>query len=142
MTDEEWSEVEERLKSLYDTVKLKCDGYNVTLRLTRVGAYELGIVVWVNGQITMKWMTEDCEESRRFLRRRYKYVYSQKGRMQAKKRSVKALLKKEGIDPEKKYTYYDPMWKSFRALKKQLIAENEVIELVREEPAAQAAGGG
>lgn len=67
MTKEEWKRVEEALTHFFHPVDLKADGYDVTLILERVGAYQNKIMVYIGGEFRGQWMAEDCEERRRFL---------------------------------------------------------------------------
>jgi len=133
ITAQEWKEIEEHLKSFYSTVRLNCDGYDVALRLERIDQFKNGILVYVNGELKMKWLGEDCEERRRFLRPVKKSAFSQKQKASLKKMS-KRLRQKAGLpDPDASYTYYAPYWTSFRTLKSHLIKNNSTIELVREQ---------
>jgi len=133
MTSQDWKEVEEKLDSFYTLVNLNCDGYIVTLCLKRIDQFKNGICVYVNDYIRGKWLTEDCEERRRFMRPVEKYAYSQKMRASLKKIS-KRLRNKMGLpDPEKKITFYAPYWTSFKRLKSHLIKNNVNIEMIREQ---------
>lgn len=126
---EDWKVVEERLKSLHWSVELMCDGYNITIRLERLNQFKNVILVYVNDEIKMKWLGEDCEERRRFFRPVKKSIFSQK-----QKASLKKMSKRSGlIDPDASYTYYAAYWTSFRALKSHLTKNNSTIELVREQ---------
>ncbi len=131
MTKEEWKEVEERLTGLNIPVMLICDGYKVALMLERVDQFKNGIMVYVNGCFEGRWIIQDCEERRRFLRPVNKFMYSTKQRSILKKMS-KRLRKKIGLDPDAKHTYYHFYWTSFMYLKSHLIKHNSNIELVRE----------
>lgn len=134
MISQDWKEAEKCLHSLYSFVKLKCDGYEVTLALRTISQFKNAILVYVNGVMKGEWMTKDCEERRRFFRPVAKSIYSQKQKAALKKISKK-LRKKYGLaDPEAKYTSYYPYWTSFRALKGHLIKHNRDIELVRDAP--------
>jgi len=123
MTKEEWKRCQEALKSLMNYVKLKIDGYEVTITLVRVGTYKNAIAVYVNGYLKGKWLAEDCEERRRFIQKREKALYSQ-----AEIKKMPKKLQKELS--QKKYEYYQTHWTSFGALKKHFVENNENIELV------------
>lgn len=132
MTPEDWKEVKERLEDFYSTVKLKCDGYEVILLLGRISQMENAILIYINGEVKGKWLINDCEERRRFMRPVKKSVFSQKQRTQMKTISKK-LRQKYGLpDPNASITAYYPYWTSFNSLKRHLIKHNDSIELVRE----------
>lgn len=129
MTKEEWKRCQEALKSFYSIVKLNVDGYEVGLRLERVDTYRNKIMVYVNGGFKGKWLIEDCEERRRFLRKMEKSLITAK-----QKKDLNKLPKKFRKEHEelfnRSYVYYEPYWTSFNSLKKHLINENESIELL------------
>lgn len=132
MTQEEWKEVESRLTFLKYPVKLKCDKFEIALVLERIDQFTNGIMVYVNGVFEGRWVTNDCEERRRFLRPVTKSIFSAKHKKSLKK-LPKRLRKEMGLpDPETKHTYYHFYWTSFRALKSHLIKNNCDIELVKE----------
>lgn len=131
MTAEDWKYVEEKLKSFYNIVKLNCDGYKVDILLARVGQFKNEIRVYVNGVVNGEWCIKECEESRRFLRKISRSVYSQKQKDRYKKMSKK-MQKHIGVDIDRKYSYYLPSWTSFNSLKSQLIKENSSIVLIKE----------
>lgn len=130
MIPRDWKEVEESLKNFWSPVKLKCDGYELTLSLERINQFKNGIMVYVNGVMKVKWMIEDCEERRRFFRSVTKSFLSPK-----KKAALKKLSKKNRLQLEEmtRYISYYPYWTSFRALKSHLIKNNSEIELVCEQ---------
>ena len=130
MTKQDWAYVEGRLKKQYHRVGLNCDGYRVSLLLSRVGDFELAITVFVNGEINGSWLVNDCEERRRFMKPTTKYVMSAKDHKSWVKDFGKRWLKAHGTDVDKTYTSYLPWWKSFRSLKAHLIKNNSSIELV------------
>ena len=129
ITPQDWKEIEEKLRSLFNQVKLMCDGYEITLRLERVSQFENRIRVYVNGFIKGEWFTNDCPE-RRFLCPRTKQFHSKK-ELAKWKRIDKDMYKK--FAAKNTYTYYQDGWTSFRALKSHLIKNNKVIELVIDE---------
>lgn len=132
MTSEEWKKVEERLKSLHDIVKLKCDEYEVSLALGRVSQFKNEILVYIGGVFKGAWLSIECEERRRFLREVSKSTYSRKQKEHFKKLSKKTQ-KEIGIDINRTYSYYMPTWTSFNALKRHLIKNNANIELINKE---------
>ena len=130
MTKEDWAYVEETLKSPYKIVKLNCDGYILSLRLRRVDVYKLAICVRVNGELSVDWIVNDCEERRRFFRKTQGSILSASGMKIFRKLSKK---KQEEWRGSYFYDIYLPYWTSFRSLKKHLIENNKSIELVKEE---------
>lgn len=128
VTAQEWKEIDEKLKSIFNIVELMCDGYKLSVRLERCGQFKNAIAVYINGQIKGEWYKE-CEESRRFFKKVSKSLYPQKQKDKWKKMSKKAKVQLE-IDIDKKYFYYTPLWTSFNSLKRHLIKENKEIELI------------
>ena len=117
MTKEDWAYV-------------NCDGYILSLRLRRVDVYKLAICVRVNGELSVDWIVNDCEERRRFFRKTQGSILSASGMKIFRKLSKK---KQEEWRGSYFYDIYLPYWTSFRSLKKHLIENNKSIELVKEE---------
>lgn len=130
MTKDEWKRVEEALKSFFSPVYLKADGYDVTLILERVDTYRNMIMVYIGGQFKGKWLTEDCEERRRFLQKKVRSLLTAKQKAALKKLSKKRQ-KEFAESYHTDYEIYTPQWSSFGALKKHLISNNENIDLVK-----------
>lgn len=124
---QDWKDIEQSLKELYRSVKLICDGYELTLVLQRIGQFRNAIAVYIDGKINGKWMIEDCEQRRRFYCPKSKSFYSKKDMADFKKIS-KRIFKE--VQAKNKYVYYEPYWTSFRSLKNHLIKNNKSIELV------------
>ena len=78
MTKEDWDKVKIAVESLFNLVKLKIDEYEVSIGLRRCGTYKNVIVICVNGVFQGKWLMEDCEERRRFCRKRERSILSSK----------------------------------------------------------------
>lgn len=124
MTPEDWKYMDEQLRTLFGSVALQCDGYEVSFRLQQFGQFKNAIFFWVNGAFRGEWLNKDCEERRRFCRASTKHLFSEKERKQ---------LKRCGSENwDKAYTQYHWDWTSFRALKRHLIANNKSITLIRE----------
>ncbi|MGS1014086.1 hypothetical protein ACVCL0_09165 [Rhodanobacter sp. UC4450_H17] len=129
MTRGEQMELERRLVFPGAVAKLQCDQYVVALEVQR-DKMRMVVMVYVDGHFKGKWMAEDCEERRRFLRpviRRPK-PYTPK--------QVK-LLGKRWCDAQREkhtHTYYLPYWSSVRTLLRHLHKHNSAVELF--EPAA------
>jgi hypothetical protein len=127
MTKVEWEQIEKSLQSPWGQVELICDGYKLTLQVHR-DKMRLVIMTYINGHFKGIWMSEDCEERRRFLRPKVSKVY--------KDSFFKGFTKKEQKYLKAKYdesiTTYLPYWGSFRPLKAHLIKNNTSIELAPE----------
>lgn len=132
MTTEEWKEVDQKLKSFYSTVKLKCDEYEISLRLEMLDQMKNGIMVYVGGVVKGGYILEDCEERRRFYRPITKSAMSQKQKKNLQKlpkKTQKMLIKELNLD--RTFVHYSLYWTSFNSLKRHLIKNNTNIELVR-----------
>lgn len=129
MTKEQWKEAENALKSLFNYVKLKIDGYEVSLHLERIDTYKNGITVYINGKFDGNWLFQECEERRRFCRKIEKSMVTSKQKAEFKK-LPKKLQKEYQEFYNRKYEYYNFYWTSFNTLKRHLIKENENIELI------------
>jgi len=127
MTIEEWNLVEQKLESLYNTVRLKCDEYEISIMLIRRNQFKNVLVVYVNGVIKGEWLMKECEEAKRFFKKVTKSVLSSKEK-KAFLKLPKKLQKELGMD--KTYSYFLADWTSFKALKKQLIERNKSVELI------------
>lgn len=127
MTKQQWEQIETSLQSPWGQVNLVCDGYNLTLQVER-DKMRLLIMTYINGHFKGIWMSEDCEERRRFFRPKVTKLF--------KESVFKGLTKKERKYMEEKYnktiTTYLPYWPSFRPLKAHLTKNNISIELVTE----------
>lgn len=128
MTAEQWKQINEQLQTVWSpVVKLKIDGYEVSLALRQVSQFRNAIVVYVNGEFRGKWLTEDCEERRRFF--------------PCKKRCLTNTneLKKMGIRSKKEIQKFKEMatcnayssaWTNFKAMKKHFETNNKSIEIL------------
>lgn len=103
--------------------------YEVSLALRQVSQFRNAIVVYINGEFRGKWLTEDCEERRRFF--------------PCKKRCLTNTneLKKMGIRSKKEIQKFKEMatcntyssaWTSFNAMKKHFETNNNSIEILEE----------
>ncbi len=133
MTDEEWKIAEDELSGFYGYVRLKIDGYDVTVEKRQISEMKACLAVFIDGAFKMKWALEDCEIRRRFCRKCKKKMYTNK----AKTDFIKYVGKKAAKQFEKENshllysTYYEPFFGSFRTLKAHLIKNNDSIELRR-----------
>lgn len=133
-TAEQWKQFETDVMRLYHPVYLDCDGYLVRLMLERVSKLRLGIVVYVDGQLEMRWLglasDEPTEIGCRFFQERTRSVYRGKQKRLAKR----ALGKKES---ERQVSHRHPWWESPTSLRRHLVANNKVIRLVEDDEVQQ-----
>jgi hypothetical protein len=129
MTPEDWKTVEQKLSFPFGMVVLKADGYEVALRVEPVKRLQYQIMAYVDGQFKGKWTLEDCEIRRKFMRPRTTYAFPTKDR-RALKKLGRTALSNMGIDPDRRITYYTPLWTSPRTLKTHLRKNCQNIELV------------
>jgi hypothetical protein len=141
MTQEDWKYIEDRWGFSYSSIKLKVDGYDITLNVERSGM-KLSMFIYVNGQFKGvdlsttgksigKTEPEWTEIATRFYRTVKKRMYTAKYIKDMEKAFGKKYLKQKG--------YYDcfqwikyPWWLSFSSFKRHLIKYNKSIELVKE----------
>lgn len=129
MTNEDWIKVEKALSIPYGSVKMKIDGYNVTLSCIPEKPLKYVIAVFIDGTFKIKWAIEDCEIRRRFCFKRKTSLLTTKQK-KALKREKKAV--REEVEKQTTYYSYYPYFNSFRSLKSQLINNNESIEFLEE----------
>lgn len=127
MTAEDWKEVETRLSIPYSSVKLKIDGYDVTIGHAVEKPLKYCLAIYIDGIFKTKWVLEDCEIRRRFCSKHTKSLLTAKEK-KALMRQRKAL--REQIMKDMTFEWYSPYWSSFRSLKSHLIKNNKSIELV------------
>ena len=127
MTKEEWEYAEKRLYNTYSRLQLKVDDYDVSIVVEPLKPLKNVLVVYVNGEWKGKWLSEDCEERRRFFQRHTGNILSRKEqkRLAREKKAVREAVGKTTYD------WYSPYWTSFRSLKSHLIKNNKSIELVK-----------
>lgn len=135
-TADEWRQIDQCLRSLFSEVVLRIDGYEVTLGLSQVSQFENAITVYVNGWLKGAWLVEKTEEARRFFPLRMRAANTTRFREEFVKAFGKRAAQKHGLFS--KVGYYGAYWKSFRSLKRHLIANNDSIEIVKlPKPVAQ-----
>ena len=143
MTKEQWAEVEKRATAPWGYAKLDCDGYIISIRRERYSGLRDCLVVYVGGVWKGEWAKEDCEERRRFFCPKKKYFHTAKGRAQMQahrakltKREIewlKSQFKDSAIfDIDACFTYYLPIWPSWKPLKAHLVRNNKEISIVRD----------
>lgn len=128
MTTEQWKQVEEQLKVFsFKYVKLKIDGYEVSLALKQVSQFSNAIVVYINGKFLGKWLTEDCEERRRFFSCKKRCATNAN---ELKKMGIKGKKEIQKIKDMATYNEYKSVWTNFKAMRKHFEMNNKSIELV------------
>lgn len=135
MKKKEWEKVKELLARPwpYGTAELKIDGYQVTLvRQPVKDMFHSGILVYVNGRFEGKWLTQDCEERRRFMPQRVRSLMSSKqiAKYNRLPKRDRELLKEYR---EATYIEYSTHWTSWPALVKHFEANNRDIQLLEED---------
>lgn len=128
MTKEQWETAERILQLPYRSIKLQADGYTLTLQ-TEPDKMQLYIVVYVDGEIRGKWITEDCEIRRKFFQKHKHSILTRK-EQEKLKRERKAF--REAVLSNSVYYTYSPYWSSFRSLKRHLCQNCTDITLYEE----------
>ena len=131
ITKDQWGEIETHLSYAFGCAKLTCDGYEVTLQVVSVNTLQYGIMVYVNGLFNGKWLIEDCEERRRFLRPTQRFLWSAKERVAMLKiYGGKRAQKKDVERINRKITWYSSHWTSVKSLRRHLEKNNRELEVV------------
>lgn len=130
MTPDDWKYVEKELSFLYGRCDLICDGYRVGLHVMEVKKMWFGIVAYVNGHLDFKWLRQDCEERKRFMRR-VERLLLKPSEQKAEKKLAK--LCKRPSRHDKKIVYWEPYWTNVTALRRHICRNNENIQLVHDE---------
>lgn len=132
MTVEDWKYIESKLTDfLGGRVKLKIDGYDISLVLLRESKNSLKnvIAVYVNGYIKTEYLNENSEVAKRFMCPSKKCIFTKKEIEKITKNKKQQQLIKE----KNTRIYYSPYWTSFRRLKSHFIKNNCDIELIQKE---------
>ena len=132
ITKEQWQKVQEALSRPYGRAELICDGYKVNLQVVPAGNLKFGILPYVNGVFRGVWLTKDGEERRRFMRPVNLRIYTAKQIGEMTKELTKSAIKQYMPDRDKTIKVYDCCWLTFAALKRHLIAKNQVISIGEE----------
>lgn len=78
MTDEEWKSIEAKLAMPPAVIRLKVDGYNVTITHARVNSLRFCLAIFVDDTFKMEWVLNDCEIRRKFCSKHTKSLLSKK----------------------------------------------------------------
>lgn len=130
LTREQWTQIDDALKSPYGRVVLLIDGYYLTLEVRSIKVRKYVIAIFVNGWMRGGWILNDCEERRRFLRPYEVFVFPAKKRAELLKTIGKHSFAKHGFG--KSFISYAGYWTSFAALRRHLIANNNSIEVLND----------
>ena len=127
MTSEEWNKVEQTLLSPFSSVKLKIDGYNVSVTCMPEKPLHYCMHVFIDGKFKYKWLMEDCDIRRRFCQQHTKSLLNAKENKQLKRKSKYI---RDEVKKNMSCKYYLPLWRSFRLMKSHFIKNNDSIELI------------
>lgn len=130
MTKEQWLAVKNALSTPWGVAKLKVDGYALTLQVSQRAPLKFSIYPYVNGVFKGEWLSGEFEEYKRFMRPVQIGVFKPAEKARLKKGLSKKLLKEMSWDLDKTFTVFHWDWPSFDPLRRHLIANNKVIELV------------
>ena len=134
MKKKEWEKAKEQLEQrwLFGGVSLRIDGYQVDLVVRPIDLFHNGIKVYVDGRFEGKWLTQDCEERRRFMPQRVRSLMSSK---QIAKYNRLPKRDRESLKEYREATYieYSTHWTSWSALVKHFEANNRDIQLLEED---------
>lgn len=139
MTKDDWAALEMALGHAYGSAGILADGFEVTFQVRQYKMH-LVICLYINGWMKGEWLSKKTEEATRFCRpvsfSLFPPSYVKKLTAGLSKSRVKAIFP----DLNKKGEYYLPEWRSFRSLKRHLIANNKSIELVNPSSVTQEGG--
>jgi len=127
MTKDEWQEAERRALWKYGGLTLLVDGYKISVQRQYATPYKSKLAVYVNGTFRGKWLVEDCEERRRFCYCVKHSLIKKNCPENKKKWFLKAMGKNE---EDYAYYTYSPYYPSFAALRRQLVKNNQDIQLI------------
>lgn len=130
LSKEEWTTIENSLLWPLAQRKLLCDGYEVTLQVRNLKKLQLAIFVFVNGYMKEKWMLEDCEERRRFLRPMKRPIFRSKDSQKLEQRLAK--LQDRPSRHKETITGYYGWWTDFTAMRRHFCRHNQDIRLIKE----------
>ena len=137
LTKEQWGEIEQRLSGAFGMVKLKADGYDVTLEVRPYKKLTSCIVVFVNGYCRGEWFKGEAPESRKFCQEQRSWLYSAQLRENAKKKLKSRRLEDWSREhytrvAESFSAIWSPYWRSPKSLTRHLrktCVDVEIVEL-------------
>lgn len=128
MNSDQWKQIEEKLQIIRSpAVKLLIDGYEISLALRQVSQFRNAIMVYINGEFRGKWLTEDCEERRRFFPCKKRCATNTN---ELKKIGVRSKREIQKYKEMSTYNEYLSGWTNFNAMKKHFEANNTNIEIL------------
>lgn len=128
-TKEQWDAAEKELSGYFGRVEMVIDGFKVSFLRGRVSKNRLGIMTYVNDVFKHTWCSakEPSEEARRFFSTSTR-TSSLRGK--AKAAFAKKYGKRAANKPLFTFSYPNPVWGSFKALRLHLLKHNRDIEIV------------
>ena len=134
ITKEQWEEIEKTLSYPYQSVKLRCDGYEVHA-VVKSDNMKLVIVLYIDGWMKGEWLKDESEMGVKFFDRKTKYLSKPKERAGAFKQmnnkrlpsDLRAIFKRIY---EAKYSYFSPVWTSARSFCRHIRKTCNEIELM------------
>lgn len=127
---QQWAKITKVLSWAHGSVELLCDGYHLDLTVVPFKPLAYVIMPRVNGKIEVSWLSDDCEERRRFLRPSQVYVYPEKLRRDLLRIEGRRISSARRAEINRKVTVYDWAWLSPLALRRHLLANNRDISVV------------
>ena len=136
MSPKDWATAEAELQSPWGLVELQCDQFKLALQVARVRNLQYTLTVFVDGYFTGVWCNAQhpCEEQRRFMRPRSFAAYKPTELQRMKSLFSAKQLREMAA---KRITFYAADWPSFKPLRRHLMANNQVITLLRPRPETQ-----
>ena len=124
-----WAEIEKQLASPFGKVKLRIDGYDVTLQVGSIAPRKQVICVFVNGWFRGEWLLieKDTEEGRRFFQTVTKRLWSDKELKVWKRIDSKADYEKKRAAVSAHRRSY---WTSVTLMRRHFQKHNTDIQLV------------
>lgn len=126
MTEQEWSEVAEKLRTIGARVQLDCDGYKIVLACAPLNDYRNCIKVTIPGKAPGGLLVLDCEERRRFARPIERKLKFPSG-VEHWKCTPEELKR---IEADRIYTVYCFEWPNLYELQQHLELNNRSIRLI------------
>lgn len=132
MTKDDWSRAERALSTPYGKVKLRADGYDLTVITVQTKALRYELMIYINGKFKVEWAINDCEIRRKFLCRHEHSLLTKKDKNSRAFKRLSKTDRKKVIELNAYYSY-SPYFGSFKTLKSQLVNNNQSIELADNE---------
>lgn len=132
ITKEQWQVIEETLSQPYASIKLRCDGHEVTILKNK-----LILQVYVDGYFKDQWMDVENDIGIKFYEKKTKFIFKPQERKAALKnannkrlgKDLQELFKKKYED---KYSYIAPYWTSAKSFCRHIRKTCQSIELAED----------